>query len=289
MPDVVCIGGANWDIKARAAVPFVAGTSNPGTVSRTPGGVARNIAENLARLGVETALITAVGEDPEGEALIAATEASGVAVRALRSPAKRTGAYVSIHDRTGEMRAAISAMDTMEDLAPSILESFFLQIGSCEYILADCNLPLETLAWLKTFGRRLVVEPVSVAKAQKLVEIGLDGIFIVTPNQAQAEVLKAAKGRAEHMVVTLGGEGALADGVRILPLADPSRVVDVTGAGDAATAGLVYGLLHNLPLADAVHLGQAAAAITAEHAHSVSPLMTADALLSRARSRIPSQ
>jgi pseudouridine kinase len=292
MPRVVCIGGANWDIKARANVPFVAGASNPGAVSRTPGGVARNIAENLARLGIETTLITAAGEDSEGDDLIEATSAAGVQVLAHRSETRKTGAYISIHDATGEMRAAINAMEIIDELAPA--SPFMGEVarsagGGSElrFILADCNLPLETLAWLKTLGHRLVIEPVSVAKSRKLVDIGLDGIFLVTPNQAQAEVLKAAKGRAEHMVVTLGGEGALADGILILPLADPSRIVDVTGAGDAATAGLVYGLLQNLSLAEAAHFGQAAAAITAEHALSVSPELTADALLSRARSRIP--
>ncbi|MFN0194315.1 MAG: PfkB family carbohydrate kinase, partial [Aestuariivirga sp.] len=51
MADVVAIGGANIDIKAKALGNVLPGTSNPGTVSVSPGGVARNIAHNLAVLG----------------------------------------------------------------------------------------------------------------------------------------------------------------------------------------------------------------------------------------------
>ena len=61
---VVLIGAASLDVKARAAAPLIPRTSNHGRVSLSPGGVARNVAENLAHLGVQTCLISAVGEDP---------------------------------------------------------------------------------------------------------------------------------------------------------------------------------------------------------------------------------
>ncbi|MFC6343949.1 winged helix-turn-helix transcriptional regulator [Nocardioides hankookensis] len=48
---VVVVGGANMDVKARSRRSVVAATSNPGTAAMSAGGVGRNIAENLARLG----------------------------------------------------------------------------------------------------------------------------------------------------------------------------------------------------------------------------------------------
>src|SRR6266850_5910429 len=63
---VVCIGGANMDIKCRIAGKTVMGSSNPGATVLAPGGVARNVAHNLARLGVGAALVSAVGRDAFG-------------------------------------------------------------------------------------------------------------------------------------------------------------------------------------------------------------------------------
>ncbi|MEI8181049.1 PfkB family carbohydrate kinase, partial [Aestuariivirga sp.] len=66
MPRVIVIGGANVDIKGRSRGSFVAGTSNPGEVTVSAGGVGRNIAENLARLGISVSLVTALGQDANG-------------------------------------------------------------------------------------------------------------------------------------------------------------------------------------------------------------------------------
>ena len=60
------IGGANADITATTTKPFVAGDSNPGTIRLTAGGVARNIAHNLALLGDEVVFLTIFGGDVFG-------------------------------------------------------------------------------------------------------------------------------------------------------------------------------------------------------------------------------
>src|SRR3954469_20320732 len=100
-PLVVVVGGANVDVKARTAAPLVAATSNPGTVVRTPGGVGRNVAENLSRLGSRVALVSVVGSAPDGDWLLAETSAAGVDVTAvLRGGA--TGRYVAVLDADGD-------------------------------------------------------------------------------------------------------------------------------------------------------------------------------------------
>lgn len=60
------IGGANMDLKARSHARATSRTSNPGHGSMAPGGVARNIAENLGRLGNRVHLVSVVGRDPLG-------------------------------------------------------------------------------------------------------------------------------------------------------------------------------------------------------------------------------
>ena len=77
-PPILCIGGAAVDRKFRLAEPPRAATSNPGRGVSSFGGVARNVAENLARLGRRAALISAVGDDADGAALVAHLAALGV-------------------------------------------------------------------------------------------------------------------------------------------------------------------------------------------------------------------
>src|ERR1044072_9628730 len=73
---VVVIGGANVDVKVRSLAPLAYRTSNPGHAHTSPGGVARNVAENLARLGTPTHLIAAVGQDPAGGRVLAEIQAT---------------------------------------------------------------------------------------------------------------------------------------------------------------------------------------------------------------------
>ena len=97
---VVVVGGANVDIKARSTAALVGGTSNPGTVVRMPGGVGRNVAENLARLGSRVALVSTVGSDPDGDWLLEETAAAGVDVSSVLRGG-RTGRYVALLDANG--------------------------------------------------------------------------------------------------------------------------------------------------------------------------------------------
>src|SRR5699024_10750096 len=89
MNQVVVVGGANLDIKARTTAALTARTSNPGVVSMSPGGVGRNIAENLARLGTSTRLVCALGRDDSGTRLASDTLDAGVVLDALYPPETR--------------------------------------------------------------------------------------------------------------------------------------------------------------------------------------------------------
>jgi pseudouridine kinase len=80
-PRVCVIGGANVDIHGAAYQPLRLRDSNPGSVHVSPGGVARNVAENLSRLGVDCRLVTAVGKDPHGEMLLAHGRETGIDMR----------------------------------------------------------------------------------------------------------------------------------------------------------------------------------------------------------------
>ena len=109
-PAVLSIGAAFWDVIGRAAHPVAHGDDLPGTILRKPGGGAVNIARALARQGLRPALLSAVGRDSQGEALIAALEAEGIATGCLyRDAGVPTDAYVVIEDAGRGYRRVVAS------------------------------------------------------------------------------------------------------------------------------------------------------------------------------------
>ncbi len=294
MAEVIVIGGANLDVKGKSAAGFLARTSNPGHVVTAVGGVGRNIAANLARLDVKTALISAVGSDESGRRILDVTRQAGVDVAMVKRVDGASGTYLAVLDENGELAAAISDMTCLEALTAADLAAQANRLKSASLIAADCNLSVACLDWLFAFAEenriRLLIEPVSVPKAQKLKRLKPGRrAFAITPNADQfagltgstADDSKAfaalhAMGYA-NIVVHRGRAGAVASDGVAGPVAIPAQatgpVADVTGAGDAAVAGLICGLLEGYDLVRAVRLGQAAAAIKIASATSVSPVL----------------
>ncbi len=276
MADVIVIGGANIDIKAKVVGHHLLGTSNPGTVTTTAGGVGRNIAHNLARLGISSALISAVGDDAHGDTLLRQTEAAGVDVSLIQRQHFATGTYVAQIDGDGELVGAVSDMRILDLLTPDIIRMHATKIHAARFVVADCNLPIDTLlAIAEIAGHKLALEPVSVQKSKKLpLLLKTHPVFLATPNLHQLEALigtrdvdRAAKDLhargLRNIVIHAGAEGAFAsDGAVLDHVAaeNGTSVQDVTGAGDAAMAGLVCGLLRGETLIKAAARGQATAA-----------------------------
>ena len=295
MKRVIVIGGANVDIKGRVSGAFIGGTSNPGEVLVSVGGVGRNIAENLSRLGVAVSLFTVLGDDANGQLVRAATVAAGVDLSLTLTGPAATGTYLVILDRRGEVQSAVNDMHNIEWLRPQHLEAVAAQLAASDMLVADCNIDVSCLAWLCDFsarsGVRLLIEPVSVPKAKKLLKFERRSpVFAVTPNEQQLVALTQeqdfCQGLASlrelgfaNVVMHRGAKGVVASspaGQLEVQSFEAQEIADVTGAGDAAVAGLVAGLLEGLDLRRAVILGQAAASIKISSRQSVSGELSRD-------------
>jgi pseudouridine kinase len=273
-------------------------SSNPGTAALTPGGVARNIAENLARLGVAASLISAIGRDRLGEQLMRETADAGVDVGGVMRAPGPTGLYAATLDAGGELIVAVAAMQVLERLTPGRLQRHRGRIASADLVVADSNLPAATLDWLLRVAAeddvRLAIEAVSVPKGGKLRRLlrrqrplfalfcNRDEARALTGRTAVGEVARALHDRGvRHVCIGLGRRGMLvsnADGSRTVVPAIPAAIVDVTGAGDAAMAGTLFGLLRGEPLATAARYGQAAAALTVSCGRTVAPRLSVGAI-----------
>ena len=262
-------------MKAKATNTHRLATSNPGVVTTTAGGVARNIAHNLARLGANVALISAVGVDSYGDMLLRHTEMVGVDIASVQRVNLATGTYVAMLDHEGELISAVSDMTILKSLTPEVIAERAAMLEGAKFIVADCNLPLATLlALAEQYGRKLIIETVSVEKSGKLgLVLKKGGLFAATPNLDQLEAMIGTRdfttsfqrlhdSGLSNVVLHAGAEGAFVSDGKAIEHAEPiagSRIIDVTGAGDAAVAGLVFGLVQGENIFDAARLGQSLA------------------------------
>lgn len=304
---VVVVGGANIDVKCRTLEPAVPATSNPGHTSQAVGGVGRNIAENLARLGVRTSLISAVGRDALGDTLLRETENAGVNVaQVLRSAGTPTGTYTAVLDSNGELLIAVAAMQVMNELTPAALQERRTALGGPGWVIADGNLNADTLAHLLNLaaqaGTKVAFEPVSVPKARNLLpalEAG-HAPHTITPNldelaaltgEAVPDETQAIEDAARQLLsrgieciwVRRGPHGSLlcTSQETVVCPAQPARVVDVTGAGDSMLAAFIAALLRDEAPARAAKFAHAAAALTIESEFTVRPDLTFDMVSKR--------
>lgn len=297
---VVVIGAATMDTKGRAAVALRRGTSCEGDIRISAGGVARNIAENLGRLGVPTTLLTAVGSDELGTRILAAAAESGVSTdHAVITDEHRTGAYMAIYDARGEMAYSIHDMEIVRLITPEYVYRKRGLLARASLVAIDANLPPRTLRTLfsvtRKYGIRVCADTTTVALSQRLKPY-LPDLYMVTPNAAEAAALTGLEvaDKAQSLVaarrlvsmgvqvaiVTLGEEGlcyASPESSGTLP-AIQCDIVDLTGAGDALTAAVVFGLLNDMDVDDAVRLGLAAAALTIQCRETVCPDLSVDLL-----------
>jgi pseudouridine kinase len=301
-PGVVVVGGANMDIKARSSAAAASATSNPGRATMSPGGVGRNIAENLARLGTRTHLVAAVGRDALGDTLVRETSAAGVQLDCLHRTQTPTGTYTAVLDHDGELVIAVSDMAATAELGPAEVDAARDLIATAGLLVLDGNLAPPTIGYARDLaavgGVRTIVEPVSVPKAAALAGLpdlfdAAHPLFAVTPNRdevtaltglptgSDAELLAAAEHLhqrgVQHVWIRLGQRGSLLSGPQTaewLP-AGKATVVDVTGAGDALLAAFCHALLDGADPVDAARFGHAAAALTVSSEHTVRPDLTA--------------
>jgi pseudouridine kinase len=298
---VMCIGGANLDSKASSKQAIRIASSNPVTVTESCGGVARNIAETLAGLACQAALLTVVGDDKAGQWVLEETKKRGVDVsQAIVLPSERTGTYTALLDATGEMFLAFANMEIYDKCSPALLKEKWSHIAASKLVIADTNLPADTLDELvkrcHEEGIPLFVDPVSSEKSKKLPK-QLLGVTAIFPNLEEAcelagvatstepdfaKLAEAIRARGvKHVFITLGSKGVMYHGEEgsqlFAPI--PTNVVEVTGAGDAFLAGIAYGVLHHKSYIEACSYGLAAAHITLQTVDSVASELNEERLI----------
>ncbi|NLW52539.1 MAG: winged helix-turn-helix transcriptional regulator [Tissierellia bacterium] len=298
---IVVLGGANIDFLGKPDEELIKDDSNIGKINLSIGGSARNIAENLVRLGIETELITAIGNDSNGDLIKNHCRKVGLRLsNANFFDGETTSTFLGLKEQNGDLLYTVSDMSIMDLLTPSVIAQKKSDIEHSELIIMDTNLPQETIEYIASnfSHKRILVDPVSVKKAVKLERIWKH-IYYIQPNLKELEAMtninadnaesleKAVnillEGGITHVLVTLGYKGAYyaTKGEHFYVKAPKVEIVDPIGWIQAYFAGVAYGMYYDLSTKDSIDFGRFASALTLESTETISPWLNTNEIEER--------
>lgn len=282
---IVTIGTVYVDIKGYPQGSFVPTGRNVGDVKYFHGGVARNIAEDVAMLGENSCFVGLVDQSGAGADVVKHLQEVGICTDYMKATADGMGTWLAIFNTDGDLCANLSKRprllpicEILEEQGEKIFKnasSLLLEMDIDEEIVAkameladkyqlpvygvisNMNIAMERLEYIKKTACFIC----NRLEAGIFFNTSIDG---VTPSD-MLELLKQhiAKLHMQAMVVTMDAEGSVyanSQGESGYCAALPLVVVDTTGAGDAFFAGASVGLTQGLSLKAACELGTKAAA-----------------------------
>jgi pseudouridine kinase len=299
--NIVVIGGANVDLTGTSASKYCSGDSNPGHVQQSAGGVGRNIAENLARLGSNISMITLLGKDNRGSFLIEHAREAGIHTQDFIQLAEyATSTYLALNNSQGELVGSIADMDIIDQLTPALLQSKLSRLQAASQLVVEANLPMETLSWLaeQPLKNPIIADAVSATKAIRLIPL-LPKLSLLKVNVSEARailniaedvtvtenelILMLHKHGVQSVLLSLGSRGALfSNGNDFYSANVPDcNMVSDTGAGDALLAGFIVARQQLETPQQQLMFAIACAACTLEANHAVNTQLSEQFVSSR--------
>ncbi len=292
-PYILTIGGTNVDIQGKSYSNVIRYDSNPGMIGISYGGVGKNIAENISRLGISSKLITALGDDTYGNEIKEYLKKQNMDISdVLFLKNQPTSMYLSILNDDKEMEMAVSSTDICKNITPKFLESIRKRIVNSKLIILDTNLEEEALRYIAFLRRKplLMLDTVSTRKALKVKEF-IGRFHTIKPNRMEAEVLSdvviysnddlkragdyfLSKG-VKKVFISMGSEGVFYMTENEAQLIKIPRInpVSTTGAGDAFVAGIAYGEYYDYDIKSATKFGLGASILTSLSDKTISDQM----------------
>ncbi len=287
MKKIVVIGAMNIDILATAD-PLHLHDSSIGSIQTSYGGVGRNIAENIARLGIPVHLCSVIGDDAFGVSMLAHAKDVGINVSLVDIiKSKRTSSYLAVSNHE-DMVVGVNDMDITNSMNRAWADKHLPLLKQFDVIVIEPNIPQDTLSYLieSLAKKNIIVDPVSAAKAPRLLP-SLPNISVIKCNAMELRELSNVDDVKQGMndllsqgvtrvIVTQGKNDiyeATKDSFHVYtpPL---TEIVNVTGAGDAFTAGIAAGIALNLTNEQQIELAMKMSRITLLSATTVSEQIT---------------
>ena len=292
----VGIGGANIDLCGRSYAPIEPCDSNPGEIEISAGGVTRNICDNLARLGADVKLVSAVGDDLFAQIICEQSAQAGIDVSHIyHTPGRSSSMYLAILDNSGDMHVALSDMHVLQNLPLDYLERKRELIANAAVVVTDPCMKAERFERVLSYcrpGQIVCVDPVSTAYARALIPY-IGQIHTVKPNRLELEILAGqpvdTDARLEsacetllnrgvqRVFVSLGAEGCFYmddTGAVLRRKLRPAKMVNASGAGDSFAAAMLYATLQGYDAEKTLDYGMAAGIAAVTHERTINPNMS---------------
>lgn len=289
--EVCVIGGCNIDFIAKSFEKINMKDSNPGTLEYSFGGVAKNIAENLLKMGIENKFISVFGDDVYSKEIKDYLKKIGLDFSNSKFLTNRgMSNYISILDENNDLFTAISSMEVLDEINIEFISKIIDLIKSYKYIVMDTNLREDVLEYIckNCPNSKIIVDCVSRKKALKIKKL-LKYIYLLKPNIYEAEELTDVPYKNESdlenivnvflekgvqkVFISMGEKGILyADKNEngIVRIKDKLKIENTSGCGDAAMSGIIFGVVNENDILECAKLGNVAGFITAQSMDTVS-------------------
>ena len=289
-PYVCVVGGLNIDLQGSSEAPLIFNDSNPGEIEMSAGGVGRNISENLARISIDSKILSYVGDDTLGDFVINKTKVANVDTSLLiKHSTLPTSQYLSLLDDNNDMLVSISDMRIIDEMSIQDIIKWKDELNNSSAIVVDTNIPVEVIEYVVEHFSQipLFLDPVSFAKTSKILHI-IGKFHTVKPNKLEAELISGIKIEddksmlsaaqkifemgCKQIFITLGRDGVFYyDGNKHgHHLHQGVKMMSANGAGDAFTAGVVYGFLNLNSIKETSQFASAAAVIALQSKSTIS-------------------
>lgn len=281
MNKILVIGSSNMDLVVQVPRCPAAGEILFGSSFTTNyGGKGANQAVAVARIGSEVTFMTKLGNDTFGQQMRQHFSEEGMDLTHILTDAESpTGtALITVEDK-GENRIIV-VPGANARLTENDVESLSAEINSCRFVLTQLEIPLPTVLHIAEMasaaGKQLILNP---APARPLPDSLLQKVFLITPNETEAEILtgirvsdaESARRAAlwfrekgvQQIVITMGSQGAFVftDDFQGMVPAYKVKAIDTTAAGDVFNGALTVALSEGKTTADAARFGCAASAL----------------------------
>ncbi|XP_071278590.1 uncharacterized protein [Agelaius tricolor] len=282
-PQPVVIGGINVDFIAKAQNPEIlgGGQTNAGRVRQTFGGVGRNLADCLSRLGQAPLLLSAVGKDEHLESVLHYChhmDMSGV----LQLEGESTATYCAVISSAGELSLGLGDMDIHQQITEQYVSQFKENLCQAPLVCIDGNVPLSTIQYVCQLAR----EHQLAELPSRLEDVVQAAVALACPLLAHLQCVVVTLGAHGVLLCgrSLGGSISLHPGAhkqaaaaRLCAAHYPAipisreEIVNVSGAGDSLMAGILAGVLAKHDTGTCVRMGLLAASLSLRSYEPISP------------------
>lgn len=284
---IVVLGAVFVDIKGYPQDVYIPGGRNAGRIEQVPGGVSRNVVEDIANVELRPTFVSLVDDTGLGEDVVRQLRNHKVNTDYMLRTPDGMGTWLAVFNNDGDVCAAISKRPDLRPLIALLDEKGDEIFRDADNIALELDMDKEIVKRVFAYAQKYhksvyaVVSNMTIAVERRDFLQQTDcfvcnrqeaGILFIedfedkTVEQMQQILLQKVKSaNIPRMIVTLGEVGAVyatADGESGFCPAQPVHVRDTTGAGDAFFAGITIGLTYGKGMQDACAIGTRLAAAT---------------------------